>query len=342
MKIFLTGATGVLGRPVVNQLVAEGHDVYGVARGQAKADTLRAAGARPVAADLFDAAAVGAAVGQVRPDVIVHLATHIPPAAAALRPGGWRVNDRLRRDTSRYLVDAALAHGVGRYLQESISFGYRDGGGSWLDEDSPLAGGPQERTTAASARQAARLSAAGGAGVLLRFGAFYGASSRDTRMQLERARAGKAAMIGPPEAYISMIKIEDAGAAVAAALRAPGGVYNVVDDVPERRREVNRQLAEALGVTPPPLVPAGLLRLFRRTRPITRSQRVSNRRFVDATGWHPRHADAADGLRAVVAELAAAGITAAGITAAGTTPSATAGTGRAARAPGARGTENRR
>jgi len=304
MKVLVTGATGVIGRPVLDLLVAAGHDVHGVARSELKADGVRAAGAAPVSLDLFDAAAIDAAIGRLRPDAIMHLATHIPPVTRALLPGAMRDTIRLRRESSRHLVDAALAHGVGRYLQESIAFIYSDGGDDWLDEDAPIAAGPHQRAAAVSAAQTARVTAAGGDGVLLRFGMFYGATARDTRYQLERARAGKAAVMGPPDAYASTIRIEDAAAAAVAALRAPGGVYNVVEDAPARRRELNRHLAEALGVEPPPLVPAWALRLSRKSAMFARSQRISNRRLRAATGWAPVWPSPAVGWPAVVAELA--------------------------------------
>ncbi|MBL7495166.1 NAD-dependent epimerase/dehydratase family protein [Frankia sp. CNm7] len=309
MKIFLTGATGVLGRRVVPSLVAAGHAVDAVARGEAKADELRRAGADPVAVDLFDRQAVFAAVTAARPDAVVHLATNIPNMSRALLPGAWRINDRLRAEASHHLADAALAAGAGHYLQESITFGYADGADRWLDEDAPLARGPQERAVAASAQAVARFAGKGGAGVLLRFAAFYAADSAHTQAQVAMARAGRPALPGPADGYLSSIQIDDAASAVVAALTVPAGTYNVADDAPMLHRDAADLLAAVATGRPGThgrLIPAAVMRLSGRARPLTRSHRISNARFRDATGWRPRFPSLADGLPEVVRELGAA------------------------------------
>jgi len=303
MRVLVTGATGVLGRRVVPLLVADGHEAHAVARGRAKAEQVAAAGGRPVELDLFDPVAVRAAVGEIRPEAVLHLATHIPPASRALLPGAWRDNDRLRAVASGHLVDAALAHGVERYVQESIAFAYVDGGDDWLDEDTPLADGPTERAVAAATRAVRRFTDAGGTGVALRFGGFYSPDGEHTRMMVAAARAGRRAVPGPAGAYQTFLHADDAAEAVRAALTAPAGVYNVVDDTPLRRSEAARVLASAVGGPPAKLIPAGPLRVSRRARVLTRSQRVSSARFRAATGWAPAYPSLADGLPAVLAAL---------------------------------------
>ena len=135
-KIFVAGATGVLGRRAVKQLVEAGHDVTGVARTPEKAELVRSLGATPVTVDLFDAGAVKEAVAGH--DVVMNLATHIPPLSKAPLPGAWNENNRIRSEASRNLVDAALAAGAARYIQEAIAFMYPDSGDAWIDEDKPL------------------------------------------------------------------------------------------------------------------------------------------------------------------------------------------------------------
>ena len=125
-KVFVSGATGVLGRRVVAELVVAGFDVTGVARRPANHADLAALGVRPVDLDLFDRAAVHAAVAGH--EVVCNLATAIPVGDCANNPSAWEANDRIRRDGSRNLVDATLAAGASRYLQESIAFVYADGG----------------------------------------------------------------------------------------------------------------------------------------------------------------------------------------------------------------------
>jgi len=126
MKVFVTGGTGVVGTRAVPALVGAGHDVTAVARSEAKAALVRSMGAVPVTVDLFDAGAVGAAVEGH--EAVLHLATNIPPMARAARSKAWVINERLRREASNHLVDAALATGATRYVQESICFPYLDQG----------------------------------------------------------------------------------------------------------------------------------------------------------------------------------------------------------------------
>jgi nucleoside-diphosphate-sugar epimerase len=286
MKVFVTGASGVVGRPAVRLLVEAGHSVTAAARSAQRAELLRSLGATPVILDLFDPAAVGAAVAGH--DAVVNLATHIPPISTAALPGAWRENDRIRREVSRNLVDAALAAGATRFVQESICFFYRDLGERWIDEDVALDLPAYARSTADAETQARRFTETGGTGVVLRFGTFYG---RHSQVPPALGRDG----------YVSSIHTDDAAAAVVAALRAPAGVYNVADDEPLGRREYAAAVAAAGGPRIR-LLPSGALRLMgSKTTVLTRSQRVSNRRFREATGWAPRHASARAGWRAVAA-----------------------------------------
>jgi len=120
MRVFLTGATGTLGRPTTRALVAAGHQVRGVARGPAKADVVRADGGEPVEVSLFDPRALSTAMQGC--DAVMHFATKIPPVGRITRRN-FAENERLRRDASRCLVDAALGTGaIGVYVQESIAF----------------------------------------------------------------------------------------------------------------------------------------------------------------------------------------------------------------------------
>src|SRR5262245_61131049 len=130
MQVFLAGATGALGRPTTRALVAAGHRVRGVARGPAKAEVVLADGGEPIEVSLFDIGALTAALEGC--DAVMHFATRIPSGRITRRNAAD--TDRLRRDASRCLVDAALAAGVTTYVQESITFVYADGGDTWLDE----------------------------------------------------------------------------------------------------------------------------------------------------------------------------------------------------------------
>jgi len=303
MKVFVAGATGVLGRRALRVLTAAGHEVTAVARSPERQAMVRALGATPLTVDLFDAAALRRHVEGH--EAVCNLATHIPPVARMASAGAWRENDRIRFEASRNLADAALAGCATRFVQESIAFLYRSNGDRWIDESSPLDPVANLRSAAAAESQAARVTEAGGCGVVLRFAAFYGHDSEQTLAMIRLARKRIAAGVGP-DAYVSSIITDDAASAVAAALAADAGVYNVGDDEPLTRRAFFAALADALGVRPPWIAPRALGRVGgARAGVLTRSQRVSNRRLRDATGWAPSFASVRDGWPAVVAELAA-------------------------------------
>lgn len=287
MKIFLTGGTGVVGTRALPELVAAGHDVTAVARTVAKADLVRSLGGQPISVDLFDADAVRAAVAVH--EVVVNLATSIPPIAKAARGSAWATNERLRSEASNHLVDGALAAGASRYVQESIAFPYRDRGDQWIDEDC-LVDHCGPFTGAGAAEAAAARFADDGTGVALRFAQFYAPDSTHTKAANATVRRRINPFLGDPGGYTSFIHAEDAGTAVVAALRAPSGTYNVGDDEPLTRAEAGEVVADALGVKRPHALP----RVVRAVSPtsaklLMKSLRVSNSRFKAATEWSPDH-----------------------------------------------------
>jgi len=288
MKTFLAGGTGVVGTRALPALVAAGHDVTAVARTEVKAELVRSLGGAPVTVDLFDADAVRAAV--VGHEVVINLATSIPPIAKAARGSAWTTNERLRSEASNHLVDGALAAGAGRYVQESIAFPYLDHGDQWIDEDHPVDHtGPFAGARDAEAA-AARFADRSGAGVVLRYAQFYASDSTHTKAANATVRWRINPFVGDPGGYASFIHAEDAGSAVVAALRAPSGTYNVVDDEPLTRAEAGKIVAQALGVKPPHALP----KVVRAVSPssaklLMKSLRVSNGRFKAATDWLPVH-----------------------------------------------------
>jgi nucleoside-diphosphate-sugar epimerase len=275
--IVITGPTGVIGRRTVRELLAAGHDVTGVTRSAAGRERLEALGARAVEADVFDEASVGRAVEGA--EAVVNLLTHIPTVDRMADPSAWAENDRLRSEASATIARAAKGAGVQRLVQESIAFVYADGGDAWLDEDAPVAGGGVTTTALTAERNAHELF--DGDTVVLRFGLFTGPDSGSSRAALEAARAGASVAVGPPGAYRPMLWLDDAGTAVAAALRAPAGTYNVADTDPPTNAEIDAALAAAAGVDALRPQPP-------QDTPLARSQRVSSRRLREATGWAPR------------------------------------------------------
>lgn len=288
MKVFVTGATGVLGTQAVPALVAAGHEVTAVARGPEKAQLVRSMGATPVSVDLFDPDAVKVAVGGHW--AVAHLATNIPPMTKAARSSAWAMNERLRTEASNHLVDAAISAGASRYVQEAICFPYLDQGDRWIDEDSPIEHTRMFAGAGHAEAAVARFRATGADGVVLRFAQFHGSGNAHVDFFNALARKRINPFLGAPGAYTSLVHVADAGAAVAAALTTPSGTYNIGDDEPMTRADAGRVVADALGVKPPFAVP-GLVRalLPPAAKTLARSQRISNVRFKEASGWSPVH-----------------------------------------------------
>ena len=302
MRIFVAGATGVLGRRVVKLLTDAGHDVSAVSRSPEKAELVEKLGAKAVAVDLFDLDAVKTAVAGH--EVVLNLATHIPTPMKISMARSWRENDRIRTEVSRNLVDAAIAAGAQRYVQESIALYYAQHEG-FADEDTPVELPKHALSTADAEEQTARFTASGGIGVVLRFGMFYCADSDQTKLQIKLARRGIAPFFGARDEYQSVVHLDDAASAVVAALQAPAGIYNIVDDEPLTKGESATVLARAVGRKRLRLPPRAVIAASGTvTRSLLGSQRVSNKRFRAATGWAPKYSSAREGLPALVRELA--------------------------------------
>lgn len=286
MRVFVAGATGVIGTAAVRQLVAGGHHVTGIARSQPKRDALTAAGAHPVGADLFDPASLRRALAGH--DVVVNLATRIPAPMAAVRSSSWRENDRIRTEASRNLAEAAAAQGVLRLVQEAVSFVYEDGGSEWITEREPVRVNVFSASSVTATDNAMGFADAYRFAVVLRFGLVYG-DEPTTRWQLDRVRKGKPAVMGEPAGYLSPITVEDAAHAVLASLAAPSGIYNV-SGPPLTRAEWSAALGVAAAAGEPArFFPPLLTRVMgRRVEPFLRSQRISSDAFHNATGWRAK------------------------------------------------------
>lgn len=300
MKILFTGATGVLGRAAVPTLVADGHDVIAVSRSADDAGWLEKTGAGPEQVDLFDGASIERAVAGV--DTVVHFATAIPPLSAMTKRKSWAMNDRLRSESTGLLVDSAISNGVARFVQQSVTFAYADGGDAWLDESSPISPGWEVLDSALeSEAHVDRFRAAGGTGVTLRLSRLYG-PGRASGEYVEGVARRKIPIVGNGRNYVSSVHADDVATAVAAATTAPDGTYNVTDDEPVTSSEYTGSLAGMLDAPQPRRIPefVGRLALGKAVILLTSSQRVSNQRFEHATGWKPAYPSVREGWRDVV------------------------------------------
>jgi nucleoside-diphosphate-sugar epimerase len=302
MNVLVTGGTGVLGRPTIERLRAAGHQVRGLAHRPAAADQLTKLGAEPARGDLFDPASLQAALA--RSDAVLHLATRIPSFAKLGRLSAWAENDRIRQAGTRHLIDAALATDVSVVVYPSVVLVYADAGEQWIDlQTGTLAPPPNARSTLDAEREVTRFTESGRRSVSLRLGLLYSPDDEQTRAQAQMARWGISPVIGPDDAYWPALWVDDAASALVAALtEAPPGVYDVVDNHPLTRAELRRAIATALG-RPSWRLPEFLQRLTlgALAEPLSRSLRVTNRAFVDATGWQPSVPDAAAGWRLIAA-----------------------------------------
>ena len=303
MKILVTGATGVVGRRLVPLLVQSGHLVAAAGRSADGRDRIARMGATLVKADLLSPDSLRRAVAGC--GAIVNLATHMPASALRMMlPGAWTENDDLRRFGSANLVDAALAEGVDRFVQESFAPVYPDCGDRWIEEDMPIRTARYNRTVEDAERAAARFSRVGGDGVVLRFAGFYGPDSRFLDGVVRSVQRGRVPMPGAPGSFLSSVSHDDAATAAAAALGVPPGVYNVADDEPVTRREYFDSLAKALGVPPPKFPPHWTGILFGSVGELlARSQRIANRKLKSVSDWTPRYPSVREGWPAVIAGL---------------------------------------
>jgi nucleoside-diphosphate-sugar epimerase len=301
VRVFLAGATGAIGRRLVPQLVEAGHQVTAITRSKEKLAMLSELGAEPVLCDVFDAGRLGSVVAQAEPDAVINELTDLPQS---LNPRKlkeyYAANNRVRREGTTNLLDAARGAEVRRFVVQGAAYWYAQMGGAVKTEEAPLyldapaPIGPAVKTI--KEVEDAVLSSEGLEGVVLRYGFFYGpgtwhAKDGDVGRQVRKRRYP---MIGRGEGTYSFIHVDDAASATVAALeRARPGVYNVVDDEPATAAEWMPLYAEALGAKRPPRVPAFVARLIAGDALVTWMlglRGASNEKIKEELGWSPRYA----------------------------------------------------
>ncbi len=303
MKVFVAGATGVLGRRLVAGLAERGHDVVGLARRPENDEVIRACGGWPARADLFDAdSLVAAAEGA---EVVIHAATAIPSGPRARFRKAWAMNDALRREGTRALTAATARIGARRYLQQSVVWVVRWAGPDRpYDESTP----PDPPVLLGSAIDGERIASGAGAHHgfqvgILRGGSFYGPDTmfRDIAAQLEKHRMP---VLGRGDYLLALIHADDcASAFVAAAESEAEGIWHVVDDEPVESARLLRHFAEALGTPPPRHLPRWVARaLLGRgaLEALTTSMNTSNAKIRRELGWAPAYPTYREGIPSMI------------------------------------------
>jgi len=298
MRVFVAGGTGVLGRRLVPQLVARGHQVTATTTSPAKLGSLQQLGADAVVMDGLDAVSVGEAVAAARPDSIVHQMTAISVAHSG-KPDLKHIDrwfgstNRLRIEGTDHLLAAAEATGVSHFVAQSYASwnGIRKGGWVKTEED-PL--DPEEGTivhpVAVAIRHVEEVVVRAG-GAALRYGGFYGPGATDDQVELVRKR--KFPLVGRGTGYTSWVHLDDAASATVLTVEQKArGVFNIVDDEPAPASEWLPYLAECAGAKPPMRVPKWLARLLAGQAAVTmmtEGRGFSNAKAKRELGWELRY-----------------------------------------------------
>jgi nucleoside-diphosphate-sugar epimerase len=306
MRVFVAGASGAVGRPLLPRLLAAGHEVTGMTRRSDRAERIRGSGAEAVVCDVFEAQALEEAVAAARPDVIVHLLTALPER---FRPrSDLSPTNRIRVEGTRNLIAAARAAGARRVVAESVAFMYAPEGDWVKDEEAPLyteaPGSYAAAVEAVADMERQVIGAEGMEGVALRYGWLYGPGTYYERggSQADDTEKRRSPVVGEGTGVFSFLHVDDAATATVAAVeRGEPGAYNVVDDDPAPLREWLPAYAEALGAKRPRRVPVWVARLF--AGPAMAGSAVnlrgaSNAKAKRELGWQPGYPSWRQGFRA--------------------------------------------
>jgi nucleoside-diphosphate-sugar epimerase len=307
MRVFVTGATGALGRYLVPMLVAAGHEVTATTRTPGKMTQLREAGAEPVVLDGLDREAVIAAVRTAAPQVIMHQMTALGGMRSLRNPDKlFAATNELRTTGTDNLLAAAQRAGTRRFIAQGYAGAGPDKRSGPLKTEEDL---PDWRPIRSAMRGPAAIRyveetvpAGAPEGIVLRYGAFYGPGSSDVLLEMLGKR--QVPVVGGGTGVWSFIEITDAAAATIAAVeRGAPGLYNIVDSDPAPVAEWLPYLAQVAGAKPPLRVPAWLGRLLAGEFVVTQmttSRGYSNEKARKELGWEPRYASWREGFRAWV------------------------------------------
>lgn len=260
MKILVAGASGAIGLPLIDRLIYDGHDIYGITHSEDRARIIAAKGAKPVILDVLNREAVVSTVVQIKPDVVIDMLTSLPKEYTPTAMQNAAEGDaKIRREGGGNLQSAAEIHGAKRYIVQSSAFWYAPGHGL-ADESCPFAFNASPGIAAGSriyeeierrVLQSSRIE-----GVALRFGFFYGNGTwfhKEGNVG-EQVLRQQFPIIGSGEGIWNFVHIEDAAKAIASAVYCSPGAYNIVNDRPSPLKEWLPAFARYIGAPPPPMI----------------------------------------------------------------------------------------
>lgn len=303
MKVFIAGATGVLGRRVVPALTKEGHSVVGLARSEGNVALLNHHGAEARNGDLFNRKHIGDLSADC--DAILHLATAIPTKTRATR-SDWMLNDRIRTEGTDNLVAAAVRNRCRLYLQQSVALLYGNRNGEWVDEQTAIAERQSAMLRSAVEMERIVQKAAADSGlsaIILRCGSFYSHDSAQTVGMFDGIRHGKFPVIGSGRGFWNMVTVDDAAGAIVKTVGAAGGrgaIYNICDDEPVSYKDFVDFIAGELQTQKPRHVPVFLGKLAIGSdlvNVLLSSFRCRNQLAKKELGWQPAFPTYREGIR---------------------------------------------
>ncbi len=303
MRVFVAGATGVIGRRLLPQLLSAGHQVVAMTRHAGGIDHLQALGAEGVVGDVFELERLHSVVESARPDAVIHQLTALPKRIAPRRVRTQLApTNRLRRDGTRNLLAAAVAAGASRFIAQSIAFIHRPGPGgpARSEADEPYLDAPaafRDVILAAVELETTTTAATELVGIALRYGLFYGPGTvydADGGSFHEDVSRRRIPIVGSGAGVFNFVHVDDAAAATVLALeRGESGVYQVTDDAPVTVAEFLPDYAARIGAPCPRRIPRWLGRLGAGPYGIyvtCQQPAVTSTRAREILGWTPSHA----------------------------------------------------
>jgi 2-alkyl-3-oxoalkanoate reductase len=313
VRVFVAGATGTLGVPVLRELKSRGHDTVGMTRSEDRRKTIEELGATAVVADALDAQSTTAAVKDARPDAVLHLLTALPKNGP-IRPGQLKGTDEVRDRGTHNLLQAAVDAGARRFVGESFFgiYGVARGDGPFtedaelgsLSDDDPMA--PSWRALLSLESQILGASREGKIeGMVIRYAGFHGPEVPSSRYLLKNVKRRTLPLLAGGGGVVSWIDVDDGARLTVDVMErgAPGEIYNASDDEPVTFRDYATELARLAGAKPPRSVPRWLASLVASygTRYMSDTRLpVSNEKAKRELGWVPERPTYREALAALV------------------------------------------